>query len=51
MRVEPRMLPGNTSCHAIQVEQDCCDLQPLDLWAHLTEDAAGNAPDLNLMQI
>ena len=40
---EPRMLPGNRSCHAIQVERDCCDLQQLDPWADSTEDAAGDA--------
>ena len=33
------------------MERDCCDLQQLDLWANSTEDAAGDAPDLNLMQI
>ena len=48
---EPRMSPGNTSCQAIQVERDSCDLQQLELWADLTEDTAGDATDLNLMQI
>ena len=48
---EPRISPGNTSCHVIQVERDCCDLQQLDLWVDSTENAAGDAPDLTLMQI
>ena len=48
---EPRMSPRNTSCHALEVQRDCCELQQLDLWADSTEDAAGDAPDLNLMKI
>ena len=48
---EPCMSPGNSECHAISVERDCCDLQQLDLWADSLEDATGDAPGLSLNQI
>ena len=48
---EPRMSPGNSECHAIPVERECCDLQQLDLWVDSLEDATGDAPKLSLDQI
>ena len=43
-----RMSPDNVACHVVQVEQDCCDLQHLDLWADSCETAQGGAePDLS----
>ena len=29
---EPRMSTGNSECHAIPVDRECCDLQQFDLW-------------------
>ena len=47
---EPSMLPGNSECHGITVERECCDLQQLDLWADSLKDATGDAPNLSLNQ-